>query len=133
MFNDGNADVQNGAPDKVVHEEDGWWFFYDETWSDRWGPFPSKDNARTACGFYCRKFLGIDEAAGETQPTDEEFSAAMSTLSCMPHEKRHCAKHGPRPFYLKTKGGVVDWVCGRCACDGKGETSRLSEAKKEVL
>ena len=29
-----------------VHEENGQWYFYDETWSDRLGPYESEKKAR---------------------------------------------------------------------------------------
>lgn len=28
------------------HPKDGQWYFYDETWSDCLGPFPSEEDAR---------------------------------------------------------------------------------------
>jgi len=31
-----------------VHKEDDGWYFYDETWSDRFGPFPTEEDANKA-------------------------------------------------------------------------------------
>ena len=36
-----------------VHSEDGHWWFWDESWADRHGPFASEDEARRALSAYC--------------------------------------------------------------------------------
>ena len=41
-----------------VREEDGKWFFYDETWSNRYGPFDTEKEARKELGRYVREVLG---------------------------------------------------------------------------
>lgn len=41
-----------------VHEEDGRWYFYEETWADRQGPFDSREEAAEACERYAREVLG---------------------------------------------------------------------------
>lgn len=43
-----------------VHEHAGAWWFYDETWSDRVGPYISAQAARIALDSYCRTELGFD-------------------------------------------------------------------------
>ncbi len=35
-----------------VHEEEGKWWFYDETWADRLGPFDTEEEARIAISEY---------------------------------------------------------------------------------
>ena len=35
-----------------LFEEDGQWFFWDVTWSDKHGPYQDKDRALTACLTY---------------------------------------------------------------------------------
>lgn len=37
-----------------VRFEDGQWWFYDEIWMDRCGPFETKKEATDACAEYCR-------------------------------------------------------------------------------
>ena len=37
--------------DPIHKDAEGWWF-YDETWSDRVGPFSSQEEARAALGRY---------------------------------------------------------------------------------
>ena len=50
------------------------WFFYDETWSERIGPFPSKIAAAAALLEYC------DELNAPHDPTDDEiYTAYMET------------------------------------------------------
>lgn len=39
-----------------VHFDDGKWWFYEETWADRQGPFDTEAAARTALSKYA-KFL----------------------------------------------------------------------------
>ncbi len=45
------------APDPV-HEDDGGWYFWHETWADREGPFPSEQEARFMFAAYCHFILG---------------------------------------------------------------------------
>lgn len=36
-----------------VHEDEGQWWFWDETWADRMGPFVDEEAARKALVVYC--------------------------------------------------------------------------------
>jgi hypothetical protein len=36
-----------------VHEEDGKWYFWDETWADRHGPYDTEEIARAELKKYC--------------------------------------------------------------------------------
>ena len=42
-----------------IHEEGGKWYFWDETWADRCGPFDTKEQAEAELGFYVRNILGV--------------------------------------------------------------------------
>jgi len=44
-----------------VHELEGKWYFYNETLSDRMGPFDSEEVAREAFGKYCKECLGDEK------------------------------------------------------------------------
>lgn len=44
-----------------VHYENGVWYFWDETWTDRVGPFISQEEARQEMDRYCREVLGIPD------------------------------------------------------------------------
>ncbi|NNM56253.1 hypothetical protein [Acidocella sp.] len=44
---------QLGEPETADIEFCGW-YFWDETWSDRHGPFASRDEANAACILYAR-------------------------------------------------------------------------------
>ena len=45
----------NGAPrGEPVHQENGKWYFWNETWSDRSGPFETEAKAREGLSGYCR-------------------------------------------------------------------------------
>lgn len=41
--------------------DDGTWWFYDETWSDEYGPYPDFYIASLACIMYCIMMLGINK------------------------------------------------------------------------
>lgn len=41
-----------------VHEAGGEWFFWDETWGERHGPFSSREVARSELARYCVFGLG---------------------------------------------------------------------------
>lgn len=36
-----------------IHEEAGRWYFWDETWANRHGPFPDRAAASSALHAYC--------------------------------------------------------------------------------
>jgi len=38
--------------------EDGMWWFWDEIWANRYGPFETEEEAVDACAEYCRRELG---------------------------------------------------------------------------
>lgn len=40
-------------PYDPIHEENGKWYFWDETQADRVGPFSTEEQARTALKEYC--------------------------------------------------------------------------------
>ncbi len=41
-----HPDPEYYKPQDPVHEENGVWYFYDETWGDRLGPYPTEALAR---------------------------------------------------------------------------------------
>jgi hypothetical protein len=36
-----------------VHEENGKWYFWDEAWADRYGPFDTEKECRDGLEMYC--------------------------------------------------------------------------------
>jgi len=42
----------SGTYKNPVHEEDGQWYFWDETWMYRYGPFKTEIEAKTECRNY---------------------------------------------------------------------------------
>ena len=46
--------------DSVEEDVTGWWF-WDETWADRIGPYKSEEDAREALELYC-KYLETGDA-----------------------------------------------------------------------
>jgi hypothetical protein len=46
-----------------VHEDDGWWF-WDETWAHRYGPYKTEANAREAL----RRYVDALDAGDRPQP-----------------------------------------------------------------
>ncbi len=41
-----------------IHEEDGKWYFWIETWHDRYGPYETKEEAEANLRRYCKEVLG---------------------------------------------------------------------------
>lgn len=39
-------------------DDDGEWYFWIETWADRYGPYINEDTARKEFERYCREVLG---------------------------------------------------------------------------
>lgn len=45
--------------DDPVHRHNGKWWFWDETWADRVGPFETEGDADKAFNRYCREELDL--------------------------------------------------------------------------
>lgn len=41
-----------------VHKDKGSWWFWDEAWAYRYGPYPSEKKARRELENYCKDLLG---------------------------------------------------------------------------
>lgn len=59
-----NADLETiqkmDVPSKnPIHFHDGKWWFWDEIWIDRIGPFDSEEEAQKAIRKYCEEVLGM--------------------------------------------------------------------------
>jgi hypothetical protein len=52
------AEAEHKASNPVHRDPDGKWYFYDETWADRLGPFDSEEEANAACAKYAHEILG---------------------------------------------------------------------------
>lgn len=48
------GDKDNKTPDPVFNDDEGWWF-WDETWADRLGPFDSEKQARDKLKDYVKR------------------------------------------------------------------------------
>jgi len=42
-----------------VHKDSGKWYFWEETWAERQGPFDTEKEAIDACNKYCKECLGL--------------------------------------------------------------------------
>lgn len=49
--------LSDGSPDPIKRYNDGW-YFWDETWTRRFGPFDSKDAVSKSFDSYCKEVLG---------------------------------------------------------------------------
>lgn len=47
-----------------IHEEKGQWWFWDEVWCDKLGPYSTRVAAQQACEEYARNFLNIGVPKG---------------------------------------------------------------------
>jgi len=50
--------MKNKKAKDIVHQEDGKWYFWDETWADRHGPFETKEEADKELDKYVKEYLG---------------------------------------------------------------------------
>jgi hypothetical protein len=41
----------------IVHYENGKWYFWQECWSDKYGPFLTKEETEAALKYYCNTVL----------------------------------------------------------------------------
>ncbi len=41
-----------------IHEESGSWYFWDETWGYRHGPYATREEATKELDRYCKEVLG---------------------------------------------------------------------------
>ena len=46
------------SSDPVMHDDDGWWF-WNEHWVDRYGPYATEEECRKELDRYCEEFLGL--------------------------------------------------------------------------
>lgn len=54
-----NANPEMDVPSKnPIHFDNGKWWFWDETWSDRLGPFDTEEQTKEALRQYCEEVLG---------------------------------------------------------------------------
>lgn len=58
LFKDAKAELDTQPP-PVVHEYDNKWWFWDECWADRMGPFETRAETEEALSKYCREYLGL--------------------------------------------------------------------------
>lgn len=42
-----------------IHEENGKWYFWDEVWVDRYGPYDTEEECKEALDRYCREVLEL--------------------------------------------------------------------------
>ena len=54
------GDKDNKTPDPVFNDDEGWWF-WDETWADRLGPFDSEKQARDKLKDYVKRLHEDEE------------------------------------------------------------------------
>lgn len=51
-------------PDPVQQGDDGKWYWCDETWSEKYGPYDTREEAKIDCSEYCKR-LFAEEDSGE--------------------------------------------------------------------
>jgi hypothetical protein len=52
--------TSTGEIQDFIHGYDGQWYFWDETSTYRYGPYPTKDHAQKSLWFYCRDVILVD-------------------------------------------------------------------------
>jgi len=60
-------------PDPVEQDADGKWWFWNEVWSDRYGPYETKEAVAKALYTYCKYELGMTtEELPDYEPTRQD-------------------------------------------------------------
>lgn len=59
--------VSESKNPKVTFQKDGKWFFYNETWSEAFGPFDTQEAAHDGCHLYAKVELEGDATPAEIQ------------------------------------------------------------------
>jgi hypothetical protein len=54
-------------PNPVHKNDDGKWWFWDETWCREYGGFDTKEECEATLKQYCIEFLGIEEEQFKTE------------------------------------------------------------------
>lgn len=78
-----------------VHEDDAGWWYWDETWSERGGPYPSKEAAEEFMRRYARICLQGREWSPRVGEVVRLVRGNLSTALC---EVIDPAWHHPRPI-----------------------------------
>lgn len=68
-----------------IHQDDDGWWFWQETWADREGPFDTKHEAEDAFAFYCRTVLASSPSPDSPQSIADKIEAAVLSerLACV--------------------------------------------------
>ena len=45
----------------AVHKDKDGWYFWDETWADRYGPYKTEEECRQKLDNYCKTYLSEKE------------------------------------------------------------------------
>jgi hypothetical protein len=57
----------------VFQDENGKWWFHNETWSDKYGPYETKEAVAKALYTYCKYELGMkEEELPNYEPTRQD-------------------------------------------------------------
>jgi hypothetical protein len=43
-----------------IHQEPDGWYFWDEVWLNRYGPYPTRNKTVFEMAKYCGEYLGLD-------------------------------------------------------------------------
>jgi hypothetical protein len=84
-----------------IHEEEGKWYFWDETWADRYGPYTSE----TECRQELDKYIKWLDGPAVPNPGSKE----AIELGCTCPVMDNCNGKG-----FKLKGETCFWYTGGC-------------------
>ena len=81
-----NKKGESTMPDVIHQQENGKWYWWDETWSVETGPFDTKELAQADLDAYCKEFLDpkeetpTPEVPKETITSDVEVAAEVEQI-----------------------------------------------------
>ena len=87
-----------------VHEHEGQWYFWDETWADRVGPFDTREDASDALADYCEQ---LDYQSDEKNVTVMTESQLFERSFYRP--KNFFMLSAPLQWAIDKKLGLLDW------------------------
>lgn len=90
--------------DSPVHEHEGQWYFWDETWADRLGPFDTREDASDALADYCEQ-LNLEGDENNVTPLTESQMFEKS----FQRPKNFFMLSASLQWAIDKELGILDW------------------------
>jgi NTP pyrophosphatase (non-canonical NTP hydrolase) len=101
------AVLEQSSGTDPVHQEGDAWYFWDETWADRNGPFPNEATARAELKRYCEYLNGGPAAISEPQPFSRWQHTSGTIYEVLFLTNRHDNPRYPRTVIYRGPNGYI--------------------------